>query len=217
MRRIPLFTPRTSLRGLGLCLLAIGGCNKSAEEPSAAIEAQPAALQQAAPAPASPAAPEPAPTPPQAPQQSQVIKRRGPDPGFSLLSLKDELPICLFSDLEAREKAPYLKDVKPQKLSANSPITFGVYGPGCLNEACDDRPTLQCWVELPGDNTIVVHSRFSSFHKEGSECTEDCMDLDTACWSLAPLKAGTYTVKHGDKTYKVKLPSNVKDPCFGAK
>jgi hypothetical protein len=28
------------------------------------------------------------------------------------------------------------------------------------------------------------------------------------------LKAGKYTVRHGDKTYKLQIPSRMKDPCF---
>jgi len=221
------------MHGLALCAVMVCSCRKSVEEPAPApTEGQAVTVRRDTPAkaatatattPTTPgpnpaaAATEPSAAAVEAPQQSSVIQRRGPDPGWSPLSLQDELPICLFSSLEARAQAPYLKDVKPQKLRADSPITFGVYGPGCLNEACDDRPTLQCWVELPGSNTIIVHSRFSSFHKDGAQCTEDCMDLDTACWSLDPLKAGTYTVQHGTKRYKVKLPSKVSDPCFGSK
>ena len=138
-------------------------------------------------------------------------------PGFSQLSLKDTLPICVFPNMTERVKAPFLKDVKPQKLAANSKVTFGVFGPGCLNEACDDRPTLQCWTEQEGPSTIVVKTRFSSFHKDGAECTENCLDLDTACDSQTELKPGKYTVRHGDKTYKLQVPGVVKDPCFGAK
>jgi hypothetical protein len=146
---------------------------------------------------------------------SQVIKRRGPDPGWSPLSIKDELPICLFTNLQEREKAPLLKGVKPQKLAANTPLTIGVYGPGCLSDACDDRPTLQCWIERESDDTFVVKTRFFSFHRDGAECTKDCMELDTACWTQEPLNAGKYKIRHGDKTYKLQLPSVVRDPCFG--
>jgi hypothetical protein len=157
------------------------------------------------------------PAPPDPPAQPEVIKPRGMQPGFSQLSLKDTLPICVFPSMAERVKAPFLKDVKPQKLVANSKVTFGVFGPGCLNEACDDRPTLQCWTEQEGPHTIVVKTRFSSFHKDGAQCTEDCMDLDTACDSQTELAPGKYTVRHGDKTYKLQIPGVVRDPCFGAK
>jgi hypothetical protein len=184
-------------------------CNRIPEPVPA--EQQKAALQE--PAPLAQPEPTPAPAPPAEPE---TIKRRGPEPGFSQLSLKDTLPICVFPNMTERVKAPFLKDVKPQKLAANSKVTFGVFGPGCLNEACDDRPTLQCWTEQKGADTIVVMTRFSSFHKDGAECTENCLDLDTACDSQIELKPGKYTVQHGDKTYKLQVPSTVRDPCFGA-
>jgi hypothetical protein len=187
----------------------VAACNRIPEP--APAEPQQAALQQ-------PAAPAPAqPEPAAQPEQPDTFKQRGMQPGFSQLSLKDTLPLCVFPNMEERIKAPFLKDVKPQKLTANSKLTFGVFGPGCLNEACDDRPTLQCWTEQEEPNTIVVKTRFSSFHKDGAECTENCLDLDTACDSQTELKPGKYTVRHGDKTYKLQVPGVVRDPCFGAK
>jgi hypothetical protein len=207
------------LRAWVLCGVSLAvSCNRIPEPPAASRSE---ALQQ----PAAPAAPA-APAQPAAPEQPEivrspdtgedVIKRRGPDPGWSSLSLKDTLPICVFPNMAEREKAPLLKDVKPQKLSANTKLTFGVYGPGCLSEACDDRPMLQCWTEQDGD-TIVVKTRFFSFHKDGAQCTENCMELDTACDTQIELKPGKHTVRHGDKTYKLQVPSLVRDPCFGAK
>ncbi|HET8932176.1 MAG TPA: hypothetical protein VFN67_01995 [Polyangiales bacterium] len=205
------------LRVVALCF--VFSCNRI---PEPTPEPRNEALQQPAATPAAaPKEPE-APTGPETtidPQTGkEVIKRRGPEPGWSPLSLKDTLPICVFPNMIEREKAPYLKDVKPQKLSANAKVTFGVFGPGCLSEACDDRPMLQCWTEQePGSNIIDVKTRFFSFHKDGAECTENCMDLDTACDSQVELKPGKYTVRHGDKTYKLQVPGLVKDPCFGAK
>lgn len=194
---------RTGLLLWSVSLLA--ACNRIPEpEPAAAPQRE--ALQQPPAAP--PAEPAAEPEPP---------RPRGLKPGYSQLSLKDTLPICVFPNMAERVKAPYLKDVKPQKLSANSKLTFGVFGPGCLNEACDELPTLQCWTEQEGPNTIVVHSRFSSFHKDGAECSEDCLDLDTACETETELKPGRYTVRHGDSAFKVQIPSLVRDPCFGAK
>jgi hypothetical protein len=206
------------LRGLVLCsVCVVFSCNRI-PEPTPEPRAEP--LQQKPTA--APAQPEQQPAQPETtidPETGkEVIKRRGPDPGWSPLSLKDTLPICVFQNQIEREKAPFLKDVKPQKLSANSKVTFGVFGPGCLSDACDDRPMLQCWTERgEGDNTIVVKTRFFSFHKDGAQCTENCMDLDTACDTEMELKPGKYTVRHGDKTYKLQVPGLVKDPCFGSK
>lgn len=195
----------------GAALLATA-CRKIPEPETRAAEPASAELQGTA-APAEPAQPQA-----QEPVKSEpeTIKRRPPDPGFNPLSLRDNLPICVFPNMEERVKAGYLKDVKPQKLVANSKVTFGVFGPWCLNADCDDRPNLQCWTEQEGD-TIVVKTRFFSFHKDGAECTKDCMDLDTACPSQIELKAGKkYEIRHGDKTYKLQVPGVIKDPCFGA-
>ena len=202
MRRIGL---QVLLGGASLAL----ACNRIPEpvpaEPQSATVPQPVSAKA-----------EPAPEPAAPSSEPETIKRRGPAPGFSLLSLKDSLPICVFPNMAERVKAPFLKDVKPQKLGANSKLTFGVFGPGCLNEACDDRPTLQCWTEQEDPSTIVVKTRFSSFHKEGAQCTEDCLDLDTACDTQIELKPGKYTVRHGDKVHKLQVPSLVRDPCFGS-
>lgn len=208
------------VRVAALCF--VFSCNRIPEptpEPRSEALQQPAATPPAKPkepeAPAAPTGPETTIDPETG---KEVIKRRGPEPGWSPLSLHDTLPICVFPSMIEREKAPYIKDVKPQKLAANSKITFGVFGPGCLSDACDDRPMLQCWTEQePGSNIIDVKTRFFSFHKDGAECTENCMDLDTACDSQFELKPGKYTVRHGDKTYKLQVPSVVKDPCFGSK
>ena len=206
-----------------LCVTAIAACSRKIPEPEA-IPAEPtrAELEKTA------TRSEPAPAPPQDEQPPKLetvwvdgqerIKRRPPDPGFNPLSLNDNLPFCVFPNQEARVSAPYLKDVKPQKLVANSKVTFGVFGPWCLNADCDDRPNLQCWTEQQGDDTIIVKTKFFSFHKEGSECTEECLDLDTSCNTQIELKAGKkYTIRHGDKTYKLQVPGVIKDPCFGVK
>jgi hypothetical protein len=198
-----------------LCCAAalMSGCNRIPEP--AALEPQSAALQQ----PAAPAQPAPTSQPEPgaaAPSAEEPIKQREPEPGWSPLSLKDTLPICVFPNMVERVKAPFLQDVKPQKLAANSKLTFGVFGPGCLSDACDQRATLQCWTEQEGD-TIVVKTRFSSFHKDGAECTENCLDLDTACDTQIALKPGKHTLRHGDKTYTLQVPGLVRDPCFGSK
>ena len=88
-----------------------------------------------------------------------------------------------------------------------------MYGPHCLNDACDERPNLQCWVERDGAQGLLVRSRFSSLHKDGASCTQDCLELDTAC-ETEELPAGKYSVRYGDKTYKLVIPSTLRDPCL---
>ena len=98
-------------------------------------------------------------------------------------------------------------------LSPYSRLVFGVYGPHCLNEACDERANLQCWVEREGTNTLVAHARFSSLHKDGASCTQDCMELDMAC-ETEELAPGKYSVRYGDKTYPLTIPGTLRDPCL---
>ena len=125
------------------------------------------------------------------------------------------MPLCVFPSYQAREASPPFPNVKKQTLKANAPVVFGVYGPWCLNVACDERLLVQCWSERDGA-TLTVHTRFASLHKDGSECTTDCMVLDAAC-ETPPLEAGEYTIRHGDKTYPLKIPSVVRSPCFDPK
>ncbi len=136
-----------------------------------------------------------------------------PKPGWSSRRLRDSLPLCVFSDQEERNKAQFIKDVHKQVLRANAKVLFGVFGPNCLNEACDALPMLQCWVEQEG-NTLTVSSRFFSFHNDdGSTCDKDCLEVDASC-ETPVLKPGKYTVRHGNNTYKLQLPSTLNDPCF---
>lgn len=133
-------------------------------------------------------------------------------PGWSRLRLQDSLPLCVFADEREREGALLIEQVKKQTLREDAPVTFGVFGPWCLNKDCDDKPMLQCWSEREGD-TIVVHSRYASLHKEESKCTKDCLKVDASCVTPA-LEPGKYTIQYGDKTYKLQIPSVVRNPCF---
>jgi hypothetical protein len=185
---------------LGLLLMAacaLGACRRIQLE----VEPAPPPSPQSAPSSPAPSNPPPASEPPAFPKE-----------GWSELRRRDDLPICLFSSIQERIKAPFLQDAKTQKLPADTQLQFGVYPAGCLNQDCDARPMLQCWVKQEG-NTLHVSTRFFAFHKEGSSCTQDCMDVDTSC-PTPELKPGKYTVQHGDKSYKLQIPSTLKDPCW---
>jgi hypothetical protein len=190
----------------GLLAASPWSCHKPEPE---APPAQASALQQAPAAPAPPEAPSPAEDP-----DLYGLKKKFPREGWSSRRLQDALPLCVFPSSDERVKAQYLKDVRPQKLSANSPVFFGVFPLGCLNEKCDARPLIQCSAEQQG-NTLVVSSHFFAFNKDGSDCTqaEECMEVDSSC-PTPVLKAGKYTVRYGAKTFKLQIPSVLKDPCF---
>jgi len=129
--------------------------------------------------------------------------------------MQDTLPICVYASFDEREKSPPFPKAKPQKLEANAPLVFGVFPPWCVHPACDRRNMLQCWTQRDG-TTLTVHTRYAGDRKDGAACREDCLDVDAAC-ETPPLEPGAYTVRHGDKTYAVKVPSVVRAPCFGGK
>jgi hypothetical protein len=135
-------------------------------------------------------------------------------PEWDTVRLEDEVPLCVFANYGERTKAPFLKDVRKQTLTADSRLVFGTFAPGCLNEACDAVPTLQCWVDSePEPNTLVVHSRLSLKHKRGTACTKDCRPVMAGC-ETDVLKAGKYTVKYGMRAFSLRVPNVMRAPCL---
>lgn len=190
---------------LVLVAFSIAACR--AREPAASPV--PAAAPLVAEKPAAPAT-EPPPTAAAAPVAAPAVLE--PKPGWSKLLVTDDVPLCAFADEHERGKALFVEQVRKQTLRANTPVTFGVFPPGCLNAACDDVPLLQCWVEAEG-STLTVHSRFASVHKDGSSCSQDCLEVDSACETPA-LPPGKYTVRYGAKQFELRIPSVLRTPCF---
>ena len=134
--------------------------------------------------------------------------------GWDKFRLIDEVPLCIFASHDTRGDADFLKDVHKQKLRANSSVVFGAFARGCVSEACDAVPTLECRVEAGEEpRTLVVHSRYSYEHKQGTVCTADCRSITAGCETQA-LAPGTYTVKYGTHTFRLRIPSVLRDPCF---
>ena len=128
--------------------------------------------------------------------------------------MKDTLPVCAFSSTDERVKALYIEDAKTKKqtLAEDDKVTFGVFGPWCLYKECDDLPLLECWVDRESEDTLVLHTHFFSFHRDGATCTKDCMKIDASC-DTPNLPRGKYYVRHGDKTATIQIPSVLKKPC----
>lgn len=135
-----------------------------------------------------------------------------PKPGWSKQTLDDTLPLCVFSDAEAREAAQFIEQVKSPKLAANHSLVFGAFAPHCINEACDDLATLQCSVRREG-TTLTVTAHYWAYHKEGSSCSEECAEITAAC-ETPPLEPGKYTVRYGNETYSLQVPSRLRAPCL---
>ena len=130
------------------------------------------------------------------------------------VALDDAARLCLFPGFKERVAAPFRHQAgKKQKLRAGASVVVGAYAPpACVNELCDTGPTLQCWVEQAGD-ILTVHSRYRARHKPDSQCTENCREVTAGC-ETPKLAAGTYTLKHGDKSIALKIPSVLRSSCL---
>lgn len=190
---------------LAISLTAALSCTRKIPEPEP-VPAQPAALSNSA-----PAEPTPAPEP---------EKKRGPSEdfigypkeGWTKLKLQDTLPLCVFENAIERDHAKFVDQVKKPTLKANQPVTFGAFGPYCINPQCDDLPTLQCTVDRDG-NTLKVRARYIGYHKDGATCSDECREVMAGC-DTPSLEPGKYTVQYGDQTYALKIPSTLKEPCY---
>lgn len=129
------------------------------------------------------------------------------------VKIDDEVPLCVFSDHEERDKAMFIENVHKVKVRPGSTLVIGAFAPGCVNEACYAIPTLQCWIDGITPDGFVVHSHFSADHKRGTVCTKDCRRVTASC-ETPVLEAGTYTVTYGKRTFRLRVPSVMKEPCF---
>jgi hypothetical protein len=190
-------------------LVCCVGCSRRADAPAPQVAATAASeTKGVTPSPPPPAAPAPPPPPAAAPAAPSPYDR----PGWTKIELEDNVPICVFANDEERVLARFIEQVRKQSLPAEHAVTFGAYAPTCMNPTCDDYESLQCWVERAGDK-LTVHTRYSDLHKDGTKCTTDCRIVTAGCDSPA-LQAGTYTVQHGDRTFKLKIPGTLKQPCL---
>jgi hypothetical protein len=176
-------------------------------------------VQPVAPATAPLAQTAPPPPPPEAPAEPAAEPTPPPvdpnlKPGWSKLVLDEQVPICVFPGFAAHDEPKFLKDVKKQTLRADNPIVIGAFGPWCINEGCDDLPSLQCVAKRSGD-TINVRTHYWGYRKDGSNCKGGVCRQVTAGCETPKLEAGTYTIQHGQESYKLKIPSTLRNPCFG--
>lgn len=164
--------------------------------------------------------PEPEPPPPAATQPaarvevkpSEVAAPATPKEGWSEVSVQNTLPLCVFADERARESVKTLVEVKKQVLRADQPAVFGVFAPACINPECNELSTLQCSVERSG-NTLRLQTRYLGFHKDGTNCRDECRSATAGCESPV-LEPGEYTLEYGGTTVPLKIPSSLNMPCF---
>lgn len=193
---------------LSITLSAAVSCTRKIPEPEP-VPAPPAALTQ------TPREKEPEPAP-----AAEAPKPKGPSEdfvgypkeGWTKLKLNDTLPLCVFQNALEREKAKFVEQVTKQELKANESVTFGAFGPYCINPECDDLPSLQCVVDREG-NTLKVRARYIGYHKDGSKCSDGCREVMAGC-DTPKLEPGKYTIQYGDNTYSLQIPSKLRSPCF---
>lgn len=202
--RPPHSRTRRALAGALVLACALWACGKRDSAKSAEAAPQPAPLTQAQPEPA------PAPKEPVIPERMAKY----PKPGWSKHVVDDQGPLCVFSGFADQELTKFPAEAKKQTLKANASVVMGSFAGWCVSEKCDDLPSLQCSVRREGD-TLVVHTHYWGYRKDGSSCTNEiCRPVSAGC-ETPPLEAGKYTIQHGDKSYPLKIPSVLRDPCFG--
>jgi hypothetical protein len=187
-----------------VCVMSGGACHRDeGPTPSFVPPSDQNALKQ--PNPAAPPAPEPPPV-------NKPSEPPGyPKAGWSKEVVTDGSPLCAFTNALDWDKAGFAEQAGPVTLKANEPILLGAYAPHCVNLLCDDLPSLQCWLEQDG-KTITVHSRYWAQRKDGATCTDNCLKVKANCKTEA-LAPGTYVIKHGERSTKLKIPSTLKKPC----
>jgi hypothetical protein len=135
-----------------------------------------------------------------------------PKAGFSEVRVIDEAPLCVFPSYQEFRKVKFPEQAKEQTLQAGSKVVFGAFAPWCVNENCDQRPSLQCEAKVHGES-IVVTSKYWGDHKDGAKCTSNCRSITAGC-PTPELKEGLYTVHHGKKQFELQIPTVLDKPCF---
>jgi hypothetical protein len=200
---------------LAVAFVALAGCGDGCGGCGGEVEpVAPAPAPLAVTEPPPPPAPAPEPVADAAAEPATPAVDRLARPGWSKITLDEQVPICVFPGFVAHDQAKFLKDVKKQTLRADNPIVIGAFGPWCINEACDDLPSLQCFADRSGD-TITVRTHFWGYRKDGSRCKGDVCRQVTAGCETPKLEAGTYKIQHGQRSYELKIPGTLRKPCFG--
>ncbi|HET8937090.1 MAG TPA: hypothetical protein VFN67_26795 [Polyangiales bacterium] len=180
-------------------LIAAVGCKARIPEP------EPVKPSAAAPVVPPAAASTPSSTP-------EPLEPAQPKEGWREVTVENTLPLCVFANASERANAKSVEQVQRQVLGADRPVTFGVFGPPCMNPKCDEQKTLQCSVERSGNN-LRLQTRYVGFHNDGATCSDACRQETAGCESPV-LEPGEYTLEYGPNQIPLKIPSALNKPCF---
>ena len=81
---------------------------------------------------------------------------------------------------------------------------------GCA--PCGDNLEMGCTVELDGDE-LIVESTFT-YEESRQPCDLACQFISSNCQTSDPVPAGSYTIRYGDRTATLEVPSEGEAPCF---
>ena len=92
---------------------------------------------------------------------------------------------------------------------ADAPLWVGV-DHGC--RPCGDNLEMGCTVEVEGDE-VIVESTFN-YEESRRPCDTACGFISSKCQTSEAVPAGSYTIRYGDRTAMLEVPSSSEVPCF---
>ena len=81
---------------------------------------------------------------------------------------------------------------------------------GCA--PCGDNLETGCSIEVQGDELIV--ETIFNYEESRRPCDLACGLLNAKCQTPDPVPAGSYTIRYGDRTAMLEIPSSGEVPCF---
>jgi len=126
----------------------------------------------------------------------------------------DEGVMCLTSRQPTEVTSAAFQARRPDPrmaVKANQAVFAIVDATRCVSSSCSRNQKHACKVELSGSELRVTsHAHYEV--SEGGPCTEDCWAVNASC-RTPKLKPGTYTVRHGDKSFPITVPGSLAQAC----
>jgi hypothetical protein len=125
------------------------------------------------------------------------------------VEFEDQGEVCLFSRAVAGDSLqdqfwPWRND--STAFHSGDVVLVRVVFDDCIS-ACSQEREASCTVTRDGTE-ITLHSR-GHYEKDTGpgSCTSNCKTLVADC-TIGPLPDGSYTVRHGEQTYQLGIPSS---------
>ena len=96
------------------------------------------------------------------------------------------------------------------RLDVGDPLTIMVGANGCYSSSCTETVIGECSVEEVSGGNYVATARICVSVDSSGDCTDDCGGAGSPrCESETTLTAGTHTVRLGDFSVTVEVPSEL--------